>query len=54
MSLFKLVAIISAPIALLKTFISVLHGIVASINITTIDATERVANKQKDEGKKVE
>ncbi|CAO1423250.1 unnamed protein product [Diamesa hyperborea] len=54
MSLFKLIAIVSAPVALLKTFISVLHGIVASINITTIDATERAANKQKDEGKKVE
>lgn len=54
MSLFKLLAIVSAPVALVKTLISVLHGVVASINITTIDATERAANKQKDEGKKVE
>jgi CDP-diacylglycerol--inositol 3-phosphatidyltransferase len=53
-STFKLLAIISAPVAIVKTLISVIHGIVASVNITTIDANERVKSQQVDGSKKSE
>ncbi|KAG5672464.1 hypothetical protein PVAND_002591 [Polypedilum vanderplanki] len=53
-SSFKLLAIISAPVAIVKTLISVIHGIVASVNITSIDAKEREDAKKKDLGKKSE
>lgn len=52
--LFKLLAIISAPVAVVKTLISVIHGIVASVNITTIDANERVKTQQVEDSKKSE
>lgn len=52
--IFKLVAIISAPVAIVKTLISVIHGIVASVNITTLDAKEREAAKKIEGGKKSE
>ncbi|GBP41566.1 CDP-diacylglycerol--inositol 3-phosphatidyltransferase [Eumeta japonica] len=47
--LFKLIALISFPIAVIKAAISVIHGIVASMNLATIDVNERaaLANKQK-------
>lgn len=55
LSSFKILAIISAPVAIVKTFISLIHGVVASINITSIDAKEREAmKKKKDEDKKSE
>lgn len=48
-----MLAIFSAPIAIAKTFISLIHGAVASMNITSIDAREREAMmKKKDEEKK--
>jgi hypothetical protein len=34
--------------------ISVIHGVVASVNITTIDANEREAAKKIESGKKTE
>jgi CDP-diacylglycerol--inositol 3-phosphatidyltransferase len=52
--LFKLLAIVSAPVAIVKTLISVIHGIVASVNITTIDANERIKSQQTEESKKSE
>lgn len=53
-STIKLLAIVSAPVAIVKTLISVIHGIVASVNITTIDVKEREEAKKKDSGKKSE
>lgn len=53
-SLFKLLAIVSAPVAIVKTLISVIHGIVASVNITTLDTNERDAAKKADGSKKSE
>lgn len=50
-SFFKLLAIVSAPVAIVKTLISVIHGIVASVNITTIDANERAKPKQAEDKK---
>ncbi|CAG9559295.1 unnamed protein product [Danaus chrysippus] len=46
--LFKLLALISMPIAVVKAAISVLHGIVASINLSIIDCNERAAFVKKD------
>lgn len=53
-STFKLLAVVTAPIAIVKTLISVIHGVVASVNITTIDAKEREDAKKRDQGKKSE
>jgi CDP-diacylglycerol--inositol 3-phosphatidyltransferase len=53
-SLFKLLAIVSAPVAIVKTIISVIHGVVASVNITTLDQKEREAAKKPVESKKAE
>jgi CDP-diacylglycerol--inositol 3-phosphatidyltransferase len=53
-SSFKLLAIVSAPVAIVKTLISVIHGVVASVNITTIDAKEREDAKKRDQGKRSE
>ena len=52
--LFKLIAIVSAPVAIVKTIISVIHGIVASVNITTLDSKEREAAKKIEGSKKGE
>lgn len=52
--LFKLIAIVSAPVAIVKTLISVIHGVVASVNITTIDSNERKAASKNDQSKKHE
>lgn len=41
MSLFRLVAYATAPLAIIKTLISVLHGVVASKNLAIIDVNER-------------
>lgn len=46
-SLFKLIAILSFPVAFVKAGISVLHGIVASLNLVTIDLNERAAAEKK-------
>ncbi|CAG9808922.1 unnamed protein product [Chironomus riparius] len=51
---FKLLAIVSAPVAIVKTLISVIHGVVASVNITTIDTKDREDAKKKDQSKKSE
>ncbi|CAH2238355.1 jg18001 [Pararge aegeria aegeria] len=45
--LYELIVWISMPIAVVKTCISVLHGIVASMNLAIIDCKERVALAQK-------
>lgn len=45
--LFKLIALISMPVAVVKTAISVLHAIVASMNLATIDMNERAALAKK-------
>lgn len=47
MSLFRLVMYLSAPIAIVKTAISLLHGYVACINLSTIDLKERQELKAK-------
>lgn len=41
--LYKLIVIISAPIAIVKAGISVLQGVVGAINLSTIDINERAA-----------
>ncbi|XP_063628522.1 CDP-diacylglycerol--inositol 3-phosphatidyltransferase [Cydia splendana] len=45
--LYKLIALVSMPVAVVKAAISVLHGIVASINIASLDRAERAAAAQK-------
>ncbi|OWR53750.1 CDP-diacylglycerol-inositol 3-phosphatidyltransferase [Danaus plexippus plexippus] len=47
--LFKLLALVSMPVAVVKAAISVLHGIVASVNLSIIDMNERAALVKKDE-----
>ncbi|KAJ8676423.1 hypothetical protein QAD02_012210 [Eretmocerus hayati] len=42
-SLFRAVAYLSAPVAIVKALISVLHGYVACINLSIIDVKEREA-----------
>lgn len=41
--LFKLIAIVAFPVAFIKSMISILHGIVGSLNIAIIDVNEREA-----------
>lgn len=53
-STIKLLAVVSAPVAIVKTLISIIHGVVASVNITTLDMKEREALKKTDESKKSE
>ncbi|XP_041971996.1 CDP-diacylglycerol--inositol 3-phosphatidyltransferase [Aricia agestis] len=43
--LFKLIAILTMPVAVIKAGISVIHGIVASMNIAIIDVNERAAER---------
>ncbi|XP_026754959.2 CDP-diacylglycerol--inositol 3-phosphatidyltransferase [Galleria mellonella] len=45
--LWKLIALVSMPVAIVKAGISVLHGIVASLNLATIDVNERAALAEK-------
>lgn len=45
--LFKLIAIISAPVAVVKAAISVLQGVVGAMNLSTIDINERAALAKK-------
>lgn len=45
--LFKLIALVSMPVAVVKAAISVLHGIVASVNLSIIDVNERAAIARK-------
>lgn len=47
--LWKLIAFISMPVAVVKAGISVIHGIVASMNLATIDNKERAAIAAKQE-----
>lgn len=42
-SLYRLVACLTAPLAIIKSLISVLHAIVASKNLSIIDVNERKA-----------
>jgi len=44
--LIKILTVISAPIALVKTLISVVHLVAASVNIASLDAAERNKDKQ--------
>ncbi|XP_072934546.1 CDP-diacylglycerol--inositol 3-phosphatidyltransferase [Epargyreus clarus] len=43
MGLFRLIMLVSMPVAVVKAGISVIHGIVASLNLATIDINERAA-----------
>ncbi|XP_012287986.1 CDP-diacylglycerol--inositol 3-phosphatidyltransferase [Orussus abietinus] len=45
-SLFRAVLLLSAPIAFIKTLISLLHGYVACINLGIIDVKEREAKRK--------
>lgn len=47
--LYRLIAMVTMPTAIVKTGISVLHGFVASLNLATIDVNERAAAIQKNE-----
>lgn len=51
-SSFKLLAMFSAPVAIVKTGISVIHGYVASMNIGVIDVAEREAQREREAAKK--
>uniref|UniRef100_A0A2M4BYS6 CDP-diacylglycerol--inositol 3-phosphatidyltransferase n=1 Tax=Anopheles marajoara TaxID=58244 RepID=A0A2M4BYS6_9DIPT len=51
-STFKLLAIVSFPVAVVKTGISVIHGFVASCNIGVIDVAEREAQRDRESKKK--
>ena len=53
-STFKMLAIVSAPVAIVKTGITVIHGFVASCNMGTIDVNERAAMKETEAAKKPE
>lgn len=48
--LFKLIALLTMPIAVVKAAISVLHAIVASLNLAIIDVNERAAISEKQKG----
>lgn len=50
----EVIAIISAPVAIVKTLISLLHAYVAAQNLAIIDLNEREANRQKELAKKPE
>lgn len=54
LSLLKAAAILSAPVAFVKTLISLLHAYVAAQNLSTIDANERADNRKKELSKKPE
>lgn len=54
MSLFKALAYVVAPFALLKSSISCLHAYVASIDLVALDMREREAKREKEEAKKAE
>ncbi|XP_026481312.1 CDP-diacylglycerol--inositol 3-phosphatidyltransferase-like [Ctenocephalides felis] len=41
LSLFRIIAYLSAPIAITKSFISIVHGVVACVNLSKIDVAER-------------
>ncbi|CAG5044388.1 unnamed protein product [Parnassius apollo] len=45
--LFKLIALLTMPVAVVKAAISVLHAIVASLNLAIIDVNERAAISEK-------
>lgn len=45
-SLYRLIAYLTAPLAIVKSLISVLHAIVASKNLSIIDVNERLAIKK--------
>lgn len=53
-SLFKVAAILSAPVALAKTLISLLHAYVAAQNLSIIDCNEREVARQNELAKKPE
>lgn len=48
MSLFRAIMFVCAPIAFVKTAISLIHGYVASINIGIIDVKERQALRRRE------
>jgi len=54
LSLLKVACVLSAPVAFVKTLISLLHGYVASQNLAIIDANERANNRKKELSKKPE
>ncbi len=49
MNLIPLLVWISAPIAFVKTLISLLHGFTAALNLATIDVIERQQLRQQSE-----
>lgn len=53
-SLFKMVAYITAPFALLKSLISCMHAYVASIDLANIDKRERLEKRAKEASKRSE
>ncbi|KAG4080279.1 hypothetical protein HA402_010771 [Bradysia odoriphaga] len=54
LSLLKVAAVLSAPVAFVKALISLLHAYVAAQNLTIIDAAERENNRKKELSKKPE
>lgn len=58
-SLFKILAFLTGPFAVLKALISVMHAYVAGIDLAAVDVRERQEKRQKAEpvsgsGKKLE
>jgi CDP-diacylglycerol--inositol 3-phosphatidyltransferase len=54
MSSFKILAIVSAPVAIAKTGISLIHGYVACYNIGMLDTKDREEQAVKESKKKPE
>lgn len=53
-SLLKVAAILSGPVAIVKTFISLIHAYVAAQNLAIIDGNEREIIRQNELAKKPE
>lgn len=53
-SLFKIVAVITAPLAVLKALISCMHAYVASVDLANVDKRERLEKRAKEASKRSE
>ncbi len=54
LSLLKVACVLSAPVAFVKTLISLLHAYVAAQNLAIIDGIERANNRKTELAKKPE
>ncbi|XP_013113308.1 CDP-diacylglycerol--inositol 3-phosphatidyltransferase [Stomoxys calcitrans] len=54
LSLFKAVAVLTAPLAVLKSLISCMHAYVASVDLANVDKRERLEKRAKEASKRSE